>query len=998
MFRQRLAQLEGVAPDERPAGRGDAGAPSPAAGEEDGVLEIELPEELEFETIEEQTYNGLDVGPVEPPSEVAPFDPQERLAEANVFAKYGLVDKAIHQLEDILRYCPDHAVVRAKLVDLYLEGGQNALAREFAGPLLEHYESSGNLEALERLRSSLPAGEVGVETPFGEEPILLIDLEEEEATGFGWGEEPPEVIAAEDILFEVEEPPASKVPLGGPSAEAFPVGGEEPEIEVIELPLDLDEGPFAPEAAEPVLSFEPDAFDVVDVESTTVEVLELPPLSEAEGEVAEGAALELEPREVVEPAPATSAPAEIPVERPAVEEPLAPPVKPRPPSRPPSTRAASALADLERSLLGTPPARPSQRPATRATGPAAADLVDSVLRDLPSLPAPRAPRPTPPADIVAGPAAPATPAEAPVPPATPPAEVVEEVEVLEEELVEITERLAGPAVSALSQVDFFIEQELYEDAIRMLDGLQREFPDDPEVAERRALLKAKGLLLDEGAVATEGAEELFADEEELLRPRQGARGGARPRGGDGRGGDRPGQGRGRCWRRSSESSRRGSRSSCPRRTPTPTSTSASHTRRWGLLPEAIREFQVSSRDPAYYVESCSMIGVCYIEQGMADQATEWYRKAMDAPGPEPRGPARAALRPRLGAGDGRRPHRALAPCSRRWQQLTPHYRDVSERLEPPRPAAPGELTHPAAAVQIGGRRHLRRGAPSVAPAVTRNPRDARQAIGSRICLSFVAPGGRGTPRPYGRARRRARGLAGTRSADSYRWRVTPTRGQRSSRGQPVQRGEVGWQRFWPKVTSRSLIGHPQVARAAPLQRELGRVPGSRSATSPRRLEMRWTWVSTQIAGTPKPSPSTRLAVLRPTPGSASSALLVGRHPARRGSLEDARRWPAAGGPWCGRSRPGRSPAAISSSGSAASSAGVGASSSRRRLATSVTSSLVRSEMTQETSRAYGDRLACSTSARVVGRQVARNGLEAAARARERWLRSRPAPPSSRAHA
>ena len=47
--------------------------------------------------------------------------------------------------------------------------------------------------------------------------------------------------------------------------------------------------------------------------------------------------------------------------------------------------------------------------------------------------------------------------------------------------------------------------------------------------------------------------------------------------------------------------------------------------------------------------------------------------------------------------------------------------------------------------------------------------------------------------------------------------------------------------------------------------------GVGAATSPSRLEMRCTWVSTQIAGIPKPSPSTRLAVLRPTPGSSRSA-------------------------------------------------------------------------------------------------------------------------------
>ena len=47
--------------------------------------------------------------------------------------------------------------------------------------------------------------------------------------------------------------------------------------------------------------------------------------------------------------------------------------------------------------------------------------------------------------------------------------------------------------------------------------------------------------------------------------------------------------------------------------------------------------------------------------------------------------------------------------------------------------------------------------------------------------------------------------------------------------------------------------------------------GSLVCTYPQRLQMRWTCVSTQMPGKPKPAVSTRLAVLRPTPGSASSA-------------------------------------------------------------------------------------------------------------------------------
>ena len=65
-------------------------------------------------------------------------------------------------------------------------------------------------------------------------------------------------------------------------------------------------------------------------------------------------------------------------------------------------------------------------------------------------------------------------------------------------------------------------------------------------------------------------------------------------------------------------------------------------REMGLLPEAIREFQVASRDTAYFVESCSNIGVCYQEQGMWSEAAEWYQKTIVAPDITPE--ARLGLR------------------------------------------------------------------------------------------------------------------------------------------------------------------------------------------------------------------------------------------------------------------------------------------------------------------------------------------------------------------
>lgn len=48
-----------------------------------------------------------------------------------------------------------------------------------------------------------------------------------------------------------------------------------------------------------------------------------------------------------------------------------------------------------------------------------------------------------------------------------------------------------------------------------------------------------------------------------------------------------------------------------------------------LLEEAIGEFQISAKDPRLRVESCSMLGLCFLETGQPELATKWYQKALE---------------------------------------------------------------------------------------------------------------------------------------------------------------------------------------------------------------------------------------------------------------------------------------------------------------------------------------------------------------------------------
>ncbi|MBW3671688.1 MAG: hypothetical protein KY432_08460, partial [Acidobacteria bacterium] len=51
----------------------------------------------------------------------------------------------------------------------------------------------------------------------------------------------------------------------------------------------------------------------------------------------------------------------------------------------------------------------------------------------------------------------------------------------------------------------------------------------------------------------------------------------------------------------------------------------------GLIDEAIGEFQIASKDPKRTVECCSMLGLCFLEKGMPQLAIKWYNKGLEVP-------------------------------------------------------------------------------------------------------------------------------------------------------------------------------------------------------------------------------------------------------------------------------------------------------------------------------------------------------------------------------
>src|SRR5207237_4538240 len=83
----------------------------------------------------------------------SPLDDQQLetlIVEAEVFAKYGLTDKAIDRLFSLVRRRPDLLKARERLVELLAESGNPALRRETQG-LADAYNAAGREDDARRV-------------------------------------------------------------------------------------------------------------------------------------------------------------------------------------------------------------------------------------------------------------------------------------------------------------------------------------------------------------------------------------------------------------------------------------------------------------------------------------------------------------------------------------------------------------------------------------------------------------------------------------------------------------------------------------------------------------------------------------------------------------------------------------------------------------------------------------------------------------------------------
>lgn len=204
------------------------------------------------------------VGSPEDLGEIVTISPEdeehirEKLTEAEVFVKYGLVDKAVDQLKDILESFRYHTECREKLIEIYREQGMNREAGEQVAQLARVYERLGQSDKAAPLRKEVQALNPalaeqaatmsGVDTE--EEIELTLAPEVDADTGEELGEigfvpeegaEEPEPELTSESVLEQEFANAADA---GREISAEDVGAEE-------IPLVVEEEEFAPELGVP---------------------------------------------------------------------------------------------------------------------------------------------------------------------------------------------------------------------------------------------------------------------------------------------------------------------------------------------------------------------------------------------------------------------------------------------------------------------------------------------------------------------------------------------------------------------------------------------------------------------------------------------------------------------------------------------------------------------------------------------------------------------------
>jgi tetratricopeptide (TPR) repeat protein len=329
----------------------------------------------------------------------------------------------------------------------------------------------------------------------------------------------------------------------------------------------------------------------------------------------------------------------------------------------------TALEALKLLEPGTGPAEPAA--ATPAPAPAPSPSRAAVS----TAPAPPSP-PKPAAPVAAKPAAPAPPSK-PAPPVTSKDE--DDLEIMFDDAEEIETPAAASSDSALEEIEFYIGQGMYEDALRRIHELRAAGTvgavlDTLEARARAGQAHAEPAVVQD---ETPSAIEDRLDEEDLssiaaaLEAEYGADRAGRPAAAE----PDAEQSLDEVFSVFKEHVRAEVDSEDFR---THYDLGIAY-KEMGLVDDALAEFRVATGAPELYREACSMLGLCHGERNETEEAIRWYRAALDAPGDEdtPLSGLRYDLAEiLLKSGDERGAYELFAQVA----AIEPAYREVGERL------------------------------------------------------------------------------------------------------------------------------------------------------------------------------------------------------------------------------------------------------------------------------------------------------------------------------
>jgi len=559
----------------------------------------------------------------------------EHLTEAEVFAKYGLAEKAAEHLRAVLERAPKNLTAHDRLFRILLEEGENEAARNAAQAYVVVLEEQSDRGTIDAVRNEFTSRGQSFEArpvtapipamPAAPASISLDDIGADSGTELSFDLDG----GAGEIEFDLDEPVADiepePVPAPAPVVAEAPIELELPEEET------FDFGTPEPLAAEALVEETGPSLDEFSFDE---------PLPEPKAEPMAESMAEPLPELLPEPMP------EPVIEELPVAEEFSVPGGPEPgedfftpePEPEPIETLGQSLVDFdepglelpEELLEPAPPAAPTPEPA---------------------------PEPEPMFDLSELEPEPETVPLA----ADEPFFGVESLADLEDEL----------PIEELGEIDFYIEQELFDEARRKVEALSARFPGNPDIGTRRdrlnaavaaiaaaaprppvlsrdeienellsaipdddddfsvpppapvaaapvaappmsaAIVQEENLFADEDNffdLAAELESEL-ADEEEPISLSEEEQ----------------------SLEEIFKEFKKGVEQQLDSEDYDTHYNLGIAYKEMGLIDGAIGEFQLASKDPKRAVECASMLGLCFLEKGMPQLAIKWYRKGLEMP-------------------------------------------------------------------------------------------------------------------------------------------------------------------------------------------------------------------------------------------------------------------------------------------------------------------------------------------------------------------------------